>query len=372
MMLPVSRFKGHQPVGMVTRTAVPWLSISSEPAPHWLWLASWSGAAYQATPPLVFYPPAVWIPEHTRLIQLAEGLMSPDEVGMFQMRDKHLRLTNQIIQRPGGHTPRTCLLLSPSRLSGHVRRDPTKTRETEPEDSSSSSSLHLFSVSPLCQPLHSAPPPTASVLEGVSLRVLPQVFIEDSQDHVCSLSRCLIQWMICSVAEFLLVTQLQGWRLPQVGGTSPTAKQEDVASHTNQSRVQRGVATTDRQPGQHTVFTNTGRDRQQCMFGPVSPSQLGIDMWPILPFRVMKNAHPAFFSSGFSSRFTLLTDYRCQKRGIGGSKISYGGALLLRTNRATEKDKQRPGELTGQDITRIIEDPPHKRKKMAPDSLSHK
>lgn len=68
MMLPVSRFKG-QPVGMVT-TTTPWLSISSDPVPHWLWLASWSGASYQATPPLVFYPPAVWIPEHTHLIQV--------------------------------------------------------------------------------------------------------------------------------------------------------------------------------------------------------------------------------------------------------------------------------------------------------------
>ncbi|KAM7370306.1 hypothetical protein PAMP_009866 [Pampus punctatissimus] len=78
---------------------------------------------------------------------------------MFQRRDKHLRLTNQTIQRLGGHAPRTRLLLSPSRL-GHVRRDPTKTRATKPEDSSSSSSLHLLSVSPLCHPLHSASPPT--------------------------------------------------------------------------------------------------------------------------------------------------------------------------------------------------------------------
>lgn len=68
MMLPVSRFKG-QPVGMVTTTA-PWLSVSGDPSPPWLWLASWSAATYQTTPPLVFYPPAVWIPEHTHLIQV--------------------------------------------------------------------------------------------------------------------------------------------------------------------------------------------------------------------------------------------------------------------------------------------------------------
>lgn len=64
MMLPVSRFKG-QPVGMVTTTS-PWLSITCNPNPHWLWLTSW----FQTTPPLVFYPPTVWMPEHSHLIQV--------------------------------------------------------------------------------------------------------------------------------------------------------------------------------------------------------------------------------------------------------------------------------------------------------------
>ncbi len=68
MMLPVSRFKGR-PVSMVT-TATPWFSVSGDPAPHWLRLTNWSAAMYQATPPLVLYPPALWIPEHTHLIQV--------------------------------------------------------------------------------------------------------------------------------------------------------------------------------------------------------------------------------------------------------------------------------------------------------------
>ncbi|XP_038551264.1 uncharacterized protein LOC119915448 isoform X2 [Micropterus salmoides] len=202
MMLPVSRFKG-QPVGMVT-TTTPWLSVNSDPVPHWLWLASWSAAAYQAMPPLVFYPPAVWIPEHTHLIQwerpavevlpllppfyrsspirpphplpkLPEGWISPEKMGVFRKRDKRLLLTNQIIRRPRGHAPRTHLLLSHSGVSGRVRRDATKTRNTEPEDSSPSSSsppLHLLYVSPLHLPLLAAPPPTvrsSRTTSGLSL-----------------------------------------------------------------------------------------------------------------------------------------------------------------------------------------------------------
>lgn len=54
---------------MVT-TTTPWLSVSTDPSPQWLWLASWSAATYQAMPPLVFYPPAVWIPEHAQLMQV--------------------------------------------------------------------------------------------------------------------------------------------------------------------------------------------------------------------------------------------------------------------------------------------------------------
>ncbi|XP_067433420.1 transcription elongation regulator 1-like protein [Thunnus thynnus] len=416
MMLPVSRFKGHQPVGMVTTTAMPWLSINSEPAPHWLWLASWSGAAYQATPPLVFYPPAVWIPEHTHLMpehahliqwerpavevvpvlppfyrssplhplhplpKLTEGWISPEEVGMFQRRDKHLRLTNQIIQRPGGHALRTHLLLSPSRLSGRVRRDTTKTRETEPEDSSSSSSsssLHLLSVSPLHQPLHSAPPPTGGAYQ---------------------------KW-----AGLHTQRDKEAWPLILINQRCRGAWLRPIVS------LERRLCSP----------------IQQCMFGPVSPSQLCIDKWPVVPFQVMKDVPPSFFSSRFSSRFTLLTNYRRQKRGIGGGKVSYGGTLLLRTNRATEENKQcvsvsldrgeeedeeeggergrkdkrpvastpvpgspwcvvwtgddrvfffnptmhlsvweRPGELIGRDISQIIEDPPHKRKKTTPDDNS--
>ncbi|KAI3364733.1 hypothetical protein L3Q82_000889 [Scortum barcoo] len=169
------------------------------------------------------------------------------------------------------------------------------------------------------------------------------------------------------------------------------------------------------------------------------------------------------FSSRFSSRFTLLTDYRHKKPGISGGKVSYGGAFLLRTERTTNDDKpqlrlnelthevshvvgveldsltvvseeedacldlsvdrgeeededeeggedgrkdkrpvastpvpgspwcvvwtgddrvfffnptihlsvwERPGELIGRDISRIIEDPPHKRKRTTPAGLS--
>lgn len=68
MMLPVSSFKG-QPVGRVT-TTLPWLTLSNDPAPQWLWLARWSAAAYQAMPPLVLCHPTVWIPQHTHLIQV--------------------------------------------------------------------------------------------------------------------------------------------------------------------------------------------------------------------------------------------------------------------------------------------------------------
>ncbi len=56
-------------------------------------------------------------------LQLAEGWILPEEVGMFQRRDKPLLLTNQIIQRPGAHAPRTHLLLSPSHLSGKRSAD---------------------------------------------------------------------------------------------------------------------------------------------------------------------------------------------------------------------------------------------------------
>lgn len=53
-------------------------------------------------------------------LQLAEGWITPEEVGVFQRRDKPLLLTNHIIQRPERHAPRTRLLLSPSRLTGEI------------------------------------------------------------------------------------------------------------------------------------------------------------------------------------------------------------------------------------------------------------
>lgn len=88
MMLPVSRFKG-QPVGMIT-TTTPWLYVSSDPIPHWLSLASLSAATYPATPPLVFYPPAVWIPENTHLIQVTHTCYTPDNCFCHQFQFKPL------------------------------------------------------------------------------------------------------------------------------------------------------------------------------------------------------------------------------------------------------------------------------------------
>uniref|UniRef100_A0A1A7YM70 Transcription elongation regulator 1-like n=3 Tax=Iconisemion striatum TaxID=60296 RepID=A0A1A7YM70_9TELE len=144
MMLPISRFKG-QPVSMVPTT--PWLSISSDPAPPWFWLASWSASTYQAACPPGFYLPAVWIPEHTHLIQwerpaveivpilppfyqispihshhplskLAKCWVSPEDVGVHPRRDKAFFLTNQSIIKPAGHTPLRHLLPSSSQFSG--------------------------------------------------------------------------------------------------------------------------------------------------------------------------------------------------------------------------------------------------------------
>nr|XP_033466965.1 transcription elongation regulator 1-like protein [Epinephelus lanceolatus] len=107
------------------------------------------------------------------LPKLVEGWVSPDEVGVFQRRDKPLLLTNHIMQRPVRPAPRTRLLLSPSRISGSVRREhTTKTRDAESDDTSSSSCsssssslspLQLLSVSPLHLPLLTAPPPSGIV-----------------------------------------------------------------------------------------------------------------------------------------------------------------------------------------------------------------
>ncbi|CAN9508827.1 unnamed protein product [Ophioblennius macclurei] len=427
MMLPVARFKS-QPVGMVTAT--PWLSVSSDPAPQWLWFASWSAAAAsaaaasaaaacQATPPLVFYPPAVWIPEHSNLIQwerpavevvpllpplyrssplhphhafpkLAEGWTSPEEVGVF-IREKPLLLTNRLFRRPGGHAPRTRLLLSPSRLSVPVLRETRKTRDVDPEDPTSTSSsssaspsppcssvlpLHLLSVSPLRLPIHAAPPPPPPPPAGGAYwewAGLPTQRLERVWPLIVPYQRRRRVWLRPSVRR------------------------------------------------DKTLSTPT----QECLFGPVFP-YLTKDRCPVLPVKVMKKVPPSFFSSRFSSRFALLTDCRHKKQLMGGAKVSYEGALLLRAERTSdakctdrgeeeeedEEDEEergeksenkrpvastpvpgspwcvvwtgddrvfffnptihlsvweRPGDLIGRDISRIIEDPPHKRKKSTAD-----
>ncbi|XP_039990282.1 transcription elongation regulator 1-like protein isoform X2 [Xiphias gladius] len=380
MMLPISRFKS-QPAGMVT-TTTPWLSVSNDPTPQWLWLASWSAATYQATPPLVFCPPAVWIPEHTHLIQWErpavevvpllppfyrssplhhphhmpkplEGWISPEEVGVFQRRDKNFLLTNQIIQRPGRHARRSRLRLSPSQYTGHVRRDTT---ETEREDSSSPPiphpMLNLLSVSPLRLPVLTAPPPTGGAYG---------------------------EWV--------------GLHIPREKEAWPLV----LPSQRHRGSWLRPIISLERR---------------------LSP-----------PKQLMKEVHPSVFPLRLSSRFTLLTDYRHKKQGMDGGKVSYGGALLLRSKTTMDdneqcvgvdrkdkdeeeekckggrKDKrpvastpvpgspwcvvwtgddqvfffnptmhlsvwERPGELSGRDISHIIEDPPHKRKKTHVDRSS--
>ncbi|XP_034722341.1 transcription elongation regulator 1-like protein [Etheostoma cragini] len=350
MMLPVSRFKGH-PVGMVTTTTSPWLSFSYDSAPHWLGLA---------TPPLLFYQQAVFIPEHTHLIQwehpavevvplvssfyrsshlhpphllhpvpmLAEGLLHPEEV--LPRRDKPLFLTNHVILRQERQAPRTRpLLRSPD--TGPVRRDVTKTTDPEPHGSSSSS-----------LPILAAP-----LTGGASWK-----------------------W-----AEF----------------------------HIQRNNLVSPI-----------VLTNHWQRGAWCR--PIICLDRGLSP----PTQVMKEVHP-FFSSGFSSRFTLLTNYR-HKRRKSGCNVSYSrGAFLLRTERPTDHKKQcisvdgreeeegseertkdklpvastpvpgspwcvvwtgddrvfffnptmqlsvweRPQELICRDISRIIMDPPHKRKKKA-------
>ncbi|XP_032367652.1 uncharacterized protein LOC116686731 [Etheostoma spectabile] len=292
MMLPVSKFKG-QPVGMVTTTTSPWLSFSCDSTPHWLWLA---------TPPLLFYRQAVFIPEHTHLIQwerpavevvpllplfyrsshlppphllhpvptLAEGWLSPEEV--FPRTDKPLFLTNHIIPRPERHAPRTRPLpRSPD--TGPVRRDVTKTTDPEPHRSLSSS-LQLLAASPL---------------------------------------------------------QLQMLAALPTGGAS--WKWAEFHSQRNN-------------PASPIVLTNrwqrgTWSQPIICLERGLSPpTQLSRERFPVLPVQVMKEVHP-FFSSRFSSRFTLLTNYRNKRRRTSGRNVSYsGGAFLLRTERSTDDNKQ--------------------------------
>ncbi|XP_074520047.1 transcription elongation regulator 1-like protein [Halichoeres trimaculatus] len=371
MMLPVSRFNG-QPLGMMT-TTTPWMSVSNDPSPPWLWLASLSAAAYQATPPLVFFPPAVWIPEHTHLIQwerpavevvpllppvypsshlhlplplpkVAESWISPEEMGVFQRGDKAIHLTNKSIQRPG-HAPRNHRLQSPTLVPGRVRGDPKKLSEIKHKVSSSSS--YPTSFSSLCSlPLGNLP---VSPLH-LSLRAAPPV----SGGAYC-------EWSGLHVHE-----SKGAW--PFVLFSSPQIKP---------------------------------------WLQPIRSLKRKLH----LPQQVMKEVP----SSIFSSRITLLTDPSTEKPGVSGGE--YSAAILLRTKRLMDdtqqcvsaeskkegrqggsKDKlpvatspvpgspwcvvwtgddrmfffnptihlsvwERPGELIGRDINHIIKDPPHKRKR---------
>ena len=63
-------------------------------------------------------------------------------MGVFQRRDKPLLLRNQIIQRSGGHTPPTRLLLSPSQFSGKGPHTPPR-RPTALSDHSPTTPLPL-------------------------------------------------------------------------------------------------------------------------------------------------------------------------------------------------------------------------------------
>ncbi|XP_047464354.1 transcription elongation regulator 1-like protein isoform X2 [Mugil cephalus] len=372
MMLPVSRFK-CQP--LIT-TPTPWLPINSDPAPQCLWLASWSAARYQSTPPLVLYSPTWWIPEYTHLVQwecpavevipllppfyrssplhphhplpkLGEGWISPEEVDIFQRRDKPHLLTNHIIQRPDGHAHRSRLLLPPSLLS-----------------------VPLVSVSPVH--LSPCPPTGGTCCEWMGLHTEKE------------------EWLINQPRQH----QRGEWLRP-------------ILSHDRRESP----------PIQHYIL------------GPVYPSQLysTLDKWPAFPLDVMKEVQPSFWPPRFFSKYTLLTNFRHKKQGMRQGKVSYGGALLLRTKKMTDNNKQcvcvsmprgegeeeeeeegseegrkdrrpvasapvpgspwcvvwtkddqvfffnptihlsvweRPEELMGRDISRIIEDPPHKRKKM--------
>ncbi|KAG7506737.1 transcription elongation regulator 1 isoform X1 [Solea senegalensis] len=297
---------------------------------------------------------------HHRLHKAAEGWISPEEVGVFHRRDKRLLLTNQIIHRPRDHAPRS-LLLSPSHFTGRVRSDVTKSRRTEPEDSAL---LHLLSVSPLHPPLLTPPP------SGVT-------YVEWAGPHV---QRQKGVW------PALLPHQRHrgAWLRPAI----------------NRERRE----TT---PVQH-------------VFGPVCPAQLCFDMCPVSPVQLIKDLHPGL-SSRLSTKFTLLTNYRRKKRRTTVGGVTYGQALLFREKTRTDDSAQRdrtgeekedeedggekggkdkrpvastpvpgspwcvvwtaddrvfffnptmhlsvwetPGDLTGRDISRIIEDPPHKRKK---------
>lgn len=62
-------------------------------------------------------------------LQLSDSWIAPEEVGVFPRRE-----TNQIIQRPRGHVPRTRLLLRPSQLLGETLPDTYRWDQMQPLD----------------------------------------------------------------------------------------------------------------------------------------------------------------------------------------------------------------------------------------------
>ncbi|XP_030196864.1 transcription elongation regulator 1-like protein isoform X2 [Gadus morhua] len=144
MMLPVSRLKGHQPVAMVT---APWpsLVLPSEAPPPCLWFAGHSGGWYDLRPRPLYYPAPYWTPPEVSVVRwelpgwemvpllpplyhsslllppappplpkvcwrssgpkLVDGWIYPEDLAVFPQP------TNQI--PPRRHTPRTRPLLSP-------------------------------------------------------------------------------------------------------------------------------------------------------------------------------------------------------------------------------------------------------------------
>ncbi|KAF7648073.1 hypothetical protein LDENG_00162500 [Lucifuga dentata] len=335
MMVPVSMFKGLQPFGTISTTAISWptaLSITSDPAPHWLWLAGWSGTTYQATPPLLFYPPVVWMPEYTHFIQwecptvevpllplfyssslpsphppskLAEDWISPEEVGFFLRQDKPLLLTNQIIQRPSGHAPRNhVLLLSRPQLSRHVWRHSTKTREAELDSSSSSSSYNSFSS--LLQ-LLSTPPTVGGVLWEWAGPVLPKQHGKEV-------------WPVKEARPVTVSTYLNKKSCP------PPFVSLDRWLHPHMQCV---IVSLDREEEEEEEVEEKekheegNKDKRPVASSPVPGS----------PWCVVWTGDDRVFFFNPSIHLSVW---------------------------------EKPGDLIGQDITHIIEDPPHKRKKMSP------
>ncbi|XP_067344982.1 transcription elongation regulator 1-like protein isoform X2 [Channa argus] len=266
-------------------------------------------------------------------------------------------MTHRIWQAPGGHSRRTRLLLNPSQLSGLAQRDAAKSRANKNEDSSFRPLLHVISVSPLHLPLLTVHSPTAG-------------------PGFCSLS----------------------------GGAYDKWAELHMA-------VSMGMCPL--------ILTNLAC--REAWLEPIISLERRLS-----PLLQVMDIRPSFFSSQMSSRFTLLTH---KKRGVVGGKVSYKGALLLKTETTADNKKQcvgvslqkvdnadedeelveeggsndkrpvastpvpgspwcvvwtgddrvfffnptihlsvweRPGDLIGRDISCIIDDPPHKRKKKTP------